>query len=244
MTDPIHPGLYYTAFLEQLGRVLNPQCYFEIGTNTGQSLKAFSSDALCIDPTFQFGSDALQKRRRLFCFQMTSDEFFRSYTVRQFFPNGPDVAFLDGMHRFEYLLRDFINTERECHSRSLILMHDCLPTNERMAERSLRIDETESPETRDYWTGDVWRMLPILRKHRPDLRVLVLDCPPTGLVACTNLNPESRLLGENYHAIVDEFVQIGSPEYHLERLWQEFPPISSRGLLTAPYNLTALLSVY
>src|SRR5205807_717979 len=144
----------------------------------------------------------------------TSDEFFRSHTIRQFFPNGPDIAFLDGMHRFEYLLRDFINTERECHSRSLILMHDCLPTNERMAERSPRIDETEAHETRGCWTGDVWRMLPILRRHRPDLRLLVLDCPPTGLVACTHLNPESRLLSQNYHAIVDEFVQIELAEYH------------------------------
>ena len=54
--------------------------------------------------------------------------------MRDFFPKGPDIAFLDGMHRAEYLLRDFMNTERFSHERTLILLHDCLPVNARMAD--------------------------------------------------------------------------------------------------------------
>jgi hypothetical protein len=244
LTQHVHSGINYIAFLTGLGQALNPQAYFEIGTNTGLSLKAFPCDALCVDPIFQVEHDIFQKRKRLFCFQMTSDEFFRQHTIRHFLPAGPDIAFLDGMHRFEYLLRDFINTERECHTRSVILLHDCLPINERMAERMPRIDEKEAVETRGCWTGDVWRMLLILRKYRPDLRLLILDCPPTGLVACTRLDPGSDVLSQNYHAIIDEFAQCELPQYGLDRLWEEFQPTSSIGLLGPPYNLTALLSVY
>jgi hypothetical protein len=87
-------------------------------------------------------------------------------------------------------------------------------------------------------------MLLILRKYRPDLRLLILDCPPTGLVACTRLDPGSDVLSQNYHAIIDEFAQCELPQYGLDRLWEEFQPTSSIGLLGPPYNLTALLSVY
>lgn len=226
-----------------LGQALSPRSYIEIGTNTGLSLKAFNCDALCIDPIFQIEHDIFQKRRRLFCFQMTSDEFFQQHSIRHYLSGGPDIAFLDGMHRFEYLLRDFINTERECHDRSIILLHDCLPTNERMAERVPRIDEAEAPETRGFWTGDVWRMLLILRKYRPDLRLLVLDCPPTGLVACTRLDPGSEILSRNYYTIVDEFAQLELERYGLDQLWNEFRPTSSLGLVDPPHNLTALLTV-
>ena len=239
-----HTGIDYLTFFSQLDGALAPQAYFEIGTSTGSSVLCFSCDALCVDPIMQVERNVIRQRKRLFFLQMKSDEFFRQHTIRQFLPNGPDIAFLDGMHRFEYLLRDFINTERECHPRSLILLHDCLPNNERMAERAPRLDADEAAGTRFSWTGDVWRMLPILKKYRPELHVVPLDCPPTGLVACMNLDPSSRVLDRNYFDIVAEFLRIDLRDYGLDRLWEEFRPRSSLEILQPPHALHALFTVF
>jgi hypothetical protein len=162
---------------------------------------------------------------------MTSDEFFANNDPKAVFPLGVDLAFLDGLHRFEYLIRDFVGTERCCHARSIVLIHDCLPLNHRMAERTMRGDDTESPETRSAWTGDVWRILPIVKKYRPDLRVLLLDCPPTGLVAITNLDPTSDVLVKAYYRIVDEFSSDDLEEVGLDAVWSTYPLVDSRAAM-------------
>ena len=60
------------------------------------------------------------------------------------------------------------------------------------------------------WTGDVWKILPALKKHRPDL-VAVPRLPADGLVAITNLDPASTVLADSYFQIVDEFVDLDTP---------------------------------
>ena len=141
------------------------------------------------------------------------------------------MAFLDGMHHFEYLLRDFMNTERCCRQHSLILLHDCLPLNMRMAEREWRVDPDEAEETRGWWAGDVWRLLPALKKYRPDLCVTFLDCPPTGLVAITNLDPRSAIFQREYGSVLDEFGAVDLASYGLKRLWSLFPTLDTRDLV-------------
>lgn len=238
-----HLGVDYFTFLEFLNKHLAPRSYLEIGTSTGWSLERVTCDALCIDPVFNVTGNTPGPRKRTMMFQMGSDEFFADYRVRDYFPAGFDLAFLDGMHRFEFLLRDFINAERSGHSRSLILMHDCLPMNIRMADRRQFVVPEEDPATRDCWTGDVWRILPILQKYRPDLRVRLLDCPPTGLVAISGLNPASDILGRNYHAIVDEFSAVTLEMTGLDAVWNAFPSIGSRSIMTEE-ALTAVFSVW
>jgi len=236
------PGLPYLEFMRILATRLGVRSYLEIGTEAGQSLAQMDCDALCIDPTFRFAGNPVGGRRRTLLFQMQSDEFFAEYEVGQIFPKGVDLAFLDGMHQFEFLLRDFMNTERACHDHSIILLHDCLPSNLRMAERTMRIDETEDPATRGGWTGDVWRMLPILRKYRPDLRVLVLDCPPTGLVAVTKLDPRSQRLHAAYYDILDEFGNLELEALGVETVWSMYPMLDTRALSTGD-ALTSVLSI-
>jgi SAM-dependent methyltransferase len=226
-----HRGVHYLDFLQALSASISPASYLEIGTATGASLARFACDAICIDPALHLNGNSIRQRTRALFFQMTSDDFFAQYDLLEMFPNGLNVAFLDGMHHFEYLLRDFINTERCCRQHSLILLHDCLPVNMRMAERELRIDPDEAEETRLWWTGDVWRLLPALKKYRPDLRVTFLDCPPTGLVAITNLDPQSAILQQEYRLVVDEFGAVDLSSYGLKRLWSLFPTLDTRDLV-------------
>ncbi|RUX09708.1 MULTISPECIES: class I SAM-dependent methyltransferase [unclassified Mesorhizobium] len=194
-----HGGIFYTKMIEILGTSLNPQAYFEIGTDAGISLKAMKCASVAVDPQFRLTEDVIGSKPSLHMFQMPSDDFFRDHSPIDYLKRPIELAFLDGMHRFEYLLRDFANTERYCRKNSIILLHDCLPTTTEMMSRA---------HAHGAWTGDVWKVLPALRKYRSDLQITYLDCPPTGLVAITNLDPNSSTISDSYFSIVREFVGV------------------------------------
>ena len=217
-----HRGLQYLRFLKRFAEVSEPKSYLEIGTRDGSSLAAFTNcDAICVDPIMRPKPIALN-RERTFCFQMTSDRFFAQVDLERFFPGGVDVAFLDGMHRFEYLLRDLINTERHCHARSAVFVHDCFPARESI---TVRVSQGAA------WAGDAWKLVPILRELRPDLVLHRLDCPPTGLLLIQNLDPEATALQRGYHDAVAQYADADVGEYGIERLWSEVDPLESRALI-------------
>ena len=130
-----HDGLPYLDFFAALNSILEPSSYFEIGTESGHSAARYSCPSICVDPRFAISTDIVGNKKAVHLFQMKSDEFFAAHYLENLLPFGPDIAFLDGMHRFEYLLRDFVNTERVAHPRTLVLLHDCLPLNLRMTSR-------------------------------------------------------------------------------------------------------------
>jgi hypothetical protein len=226
---PRHEGVQYLEFIKFIGEVAAPSSYFEIGTQTGNSVSRIQCDAVCVDPNFIVSVDVLKKRRRALFFQMTSDEFFTEYDLKQFFPQGPDLAFLDGMHQFDFLLRDFINAEKLCHKNSIILLHDCLPFSKNITARI----QTPGP-----WAGDVWKMLPILKKYRPDLKVYLFDCPPTGLVACTGLDPNSSVLFEAYDRIVADFINVTDLPANLQTM---YPRMNTNQLVADPEKMKKIL---
>jgi hypothetical protein len=237
-----HKGVYYLTFLKACNDILKPRNYLEIGTDEGHSLIAFECDAVCIDPSFSISTNVLNNRERTFFFRQDSDQFFAETNLLNLLGQPIDFAFLDGLHLCESLLRDFINVERNCHRRSVIVLHDCLPLNERMSERKQRLDETEDPSIQDFWTGDIWKVLPILKKYRPDLSVLYVDCPPTGLVLCTNLDPKSDVIQLHYDEIVEEMAQLNLSELGLRAIWDLFPTLDSAMLLQNPLDFAALFA--
>lgn len=237
-------GEPYLEFLAAMHSHLTPRTYLEVGTETGASLALVGCDAVAVDPQFQLEEAATGNRNRTFFFQMTSDLFFATEDVGNLLGRPLDMAFLDGMHRFEYLLRDLIGTEAACHSRSLILLHDCVPLNPRMALRQWLPGGPSETWTAPYWTGDVWKLLPILKKYRPELRLHVLDCPPTGILAITRVDPASRVLADRYYDIIDEYAATVMDDHRLRLLWEEIELIDSRPLCAEPDRLTELFSLY
>jgi len=71
-----------------------------------------------------------------------------------------------------------------------------------------------------------------------------LDCPPTGLVAVSRLDPGSTVLDRNYHQILDAFGPMSIETFGLTQLWTEFPLVDSRSLFDNPDDLTGVLGVY
>jgi len=203
---PHHSGPDYKEPLARLHATLSPKTYLEIGTLSGDTLALARCASIAIDPEFQIEKSAIGRKQASHFFQMTSDEFFINHDPTNILGRPIDMAFLDGMHLYEFLLRDFINVEKFCQRNSVVILHDCIPTDAFVARRSYGdkslIDRTESP---DWWAGDVWKTVAILRKYRPDLRIRAFDAPPTGLIAITNLDPRNDTLAKSYFNFVEEF---------------------------------------
>lgn len=162
-----------------------------------------------------------------YLFSELSEVFFETDKIESIFPDGIDAAFIDGDHRFEFALKDFINIEKYSNSKTIVLIHDCCPTNIQMASRDRRRFMRTDFASMGRWTGDGWKLLPILSFYRPDLTVIPLDCPPTGLLLVTNLDNCSNSLNQNYEDIVQKFKSL---KLNLIDHRKSFPLTSSRNV--------------
>ena len=179
------PGEHYFKVLARVHEQVRPATYLEVGVSRGESLRLVRPEtlALGIDPQPRVGF-ALGAHQQIFA--QTSDEFFARSDVAALLGGKPlDMAFIDGMHHFEYALRDFLNIEPLCRPGSLVFIHDCYPIDARSAERV---------QVTGFWSGDIWRLVVLLKKYRPDLAIHTLGTPPTGLGLISGLDPKSTVL--------------------------------------------------
>ena len=217
-------------FLRQLHTLARPRNYLEIGVNDGRSLSLSRSPSIAIDPGFRI---ITPMRCDLHLVRATSDDFFarpdpivhlrsgrnpfrnlrRGRAPFGHYTGGPilDLAFIDGMHLFEFALRDFMNVERFSDWTSLIVLDDMLPRS---------VDEAARDRHTSAWAGDVYKLTEVLRTHRPDLILLPMDTEPTGVLVVLGADPTSDLLRERYDRLVSEWVTPdpqGVPAEILER---------------------------
>lgn len=190
-------GEHYFAVLSRLHQYLRPATYVEVGVFRGWSLQVVHPDtlALGVDPQPVLEQPAGPNQR---VFAETSDHFFATHDVlAEFGGRRVEMAFIDGMHYFEFALRDFINIERLATRETVVLVHDCYPLDAPTASRD---------RSTVFWSGDVWRLILLLKKYRPALVVKTIATPPTGLGVILNLDPQSRVLSDNLDAIIAEFM--------------------------------------
>ncbi|MBF0379661.1 MAG: class I SAM-dependent methyltransferase [Magnetococcales bacterium] len=197
-------GDYYLDVLEQIHIWLKPTAYLEIGVSRGESM------TLAKPPTFCVGIDPTPLIKVPFhtqteLFKIESDRFFAEHDLPAILEGRKvDLSFIDGLHTFEQVFRDFINVESYCHPDTIIVLHDCLPSDPITSARN-RIS--------GWWTGDVWKVLPCLMKYRPDLAIIIIPAPPSGLAIITRLDPESTLLEKRYNELVEEFQGLTFKEF-------------------------------
>lgn len=208
-------GPDYFGLLQAMHRQLKPALYLEVGSRTGNSLSMAQGDFIAVDPTFTLKRFTTFPGRQGHLFQMTSDAFFESGFL-QALGRRVDFAFLDGMHHFEFLLRDFMNAERNAAPGATLTLHDCCPYNANMTERDRAKVRGRA------WTGDVWKVLAILLELRPDLEVTVYDAAPTGIVAITGLDPENRVLDGAYDDLMTRFTDLDIERFGAGRFYDLF----------------------
>ena len=199
-------------FLDALHRSVRPRNYLEIGVDTGASLSFSRVPSIAIDPEFQIQTEI---RTELHLVKETSDRFFGRRDPLRYLRGGRnpwrnlrhnrpmfgrllgrgsvDLAFIDGMHWFEFALRDFMNVERHSNPTSVIVLDDMLPRN---------VIEAARDRTTGAWTGDVYKLVAVLREYRPDLIKILVDTRPTGLLVVLVPDRTSMVLRDHYDEIV------------------------------------------
>lgn len=190
------PGEDCYAVLARLHAWLKPAAYLEIGVFQGESLvlAAPETRAIGVDPRPVVPAAVLPNGARVL--RMTSDAFFANHDLAAEVGGRPlDLAFIDGLHTFDQVLVDFMNVEARAHRRTVVVLHDVVPMNAASSSRKGRTA---------FWTGDVWKAVVLLRRHRPDLALFTAAVFPTGLCFVANLDPASRVLHDRFADILDE----------------------------------------
>ena len=118
-----------------LGTNLN---YLEIGTASNLTFNSIPIiDKTGVDP--DMGGNV----------RLTSDDFFKSQD------KNFDLIFIDGLHTYEQVKKDFINSLKVINKGGIIILDDMIPKNWR---------EQQTPRVQSEWTGDVWKLLFDLNK--------------------------------------------------------------------------------
>tara|TARA_Y100000589_G_scaffold275519_1_gene269656 strand:+ start:470 stop:1231 length:762 start_codon:yes stop_codon:yes gene_type:complete len=76
--------------------------------------------------------------------RLTSDDFFKSQD------KNFDLIFIDGLHTYEQVKKDFINSLKVINEGGIIILDDMIPRNWK---------EQQTPRVQTEWTGDVWKLL-------------------------------------------------------------------------------------
>ncbi|MGW2635891.1 class I SAM-dependent methyltransferase [Streptomyces sp. NPDC001348] len=230
-------------FLRELHKVTANRNYLEIGVNDGRSLTLSRVPSIAIDPAFKVVTEI---RCDVHLAKATSDDFFARdnplahlrggrHPLRNLARNRSpfgywrrttlDLSFIDGMHLFEYALRDFINIEKHSDWASVIVFDDMLPRN---------VDEAARDRHTDAWTGDVYKLVEILNRYRPDLVTVLVDTAPTGQLVVFGADPDNTVLGDRYDEIIAEF-EVPDPQKVPEQILERTTAVKPRTLIDAGF---------
>ena len=223
-------GLSYKKFMTALHQERLFDWYLEVGCRTGRIFANARGKTIAVDPFFRAETNIIGVKPSLHVLQQTSDEFFASGFL-QVLKAKLSFSFLDGMHLFEFLLRDFIGAEKASDPKGVIALHDCCPFSHEMTTRDL------SNLPKQAWTGDVWKLIPILMEYRPDLKITVLDAAPTGLVLVSNLTPKSTTLEKKYDLIVKAYAEMTLRDFGLEAFNALFDYTDTRDFIAEGFPL-------
>ncbi len=134
--------------IEYLIKKNNYKKYLEIGCDQNQLFSRINiQNKVGVDPVS--GGNVRE----------TSDSFFEKN--REMF----DIIFIDGLHIYEQVKRDILNSIKYLNDEGVILIHDCLPDS--MAKQAV-------PRYKMQWNGDVWKAIVDLRQNA-DLEIFTCE---------------------------------------------------------------------
>jgi len=157
--------LYRFDIINHFIKARNYQSYLEIGTLYGASFNNVHCPIkVSVDPDPNTHATH----------HLTSDAFFEQFPDVHF-----DIVFIDGLHERNQVYRDIHNSLQCLNPGGVIVLHDCLPTSERMQEH-----HTES-QYGEPWTGDVWKAFVKARTELPYEMYVVNDDMGCGVIDTT-----------------------------------------------------------
>jgi Methyltransferase domain len=215
------PGPAYYRVLKWIHDFLKPANYVELGIHKGVSVHQARRDTpriIGIDPTPDMLPVIAQQPPAVNAqiFEVTSDEFFERYDLTELLGGPLVLAFIDGLHLFEQVLRDFANLEKHSDGRTVILLHDCIPFNAETASRE---------RTTDFYCGDVWKSALALRRLRPGLKMVTVRTAPTGLCLVSGLDSGNQQFEQELPEVERSYRDLDFDYYlaHRDEMPEEIP---------------------
>lgn len=161
--------------IEHLARWIKPINYLEIGVRYGTTynlVKNHAKNCFLVDVDFldlDYSDNTIK-------FEMTSDSFFECFDESIKFC----LAFIDGDHSKEQVLKDFINVKDRVIDDGFVILHDTYPCDSRM----------ENPG----FSGDAWKTaLHIKQNFIEDWEIITLPFNP-GLTIMKKMKRNKQLL--------------------------------------------------
>ena len=130
----------------------------------------------------------------------TSDQFFRENNEKF------DIIFIDGLHTYEQVRKDIVNSINCLKENGIILVHDCMPDC---------LSKQAVPRFRMIWNGDVWKAIVDLRQNE-NLEIYTCEIDQGIGIIKKNKNssilkiqkPISQLKFEDYYYNYKEYLRV------------------------------------
>lgn len=152
--------------INTIARQFRMENYLEIGVEKGITFRDVMIERkTAVDIDFRFDYQSLASPQVKF-YAGPSDDFFRDTASGAPF----DLIFIDGLHHFEQVFRDFTNALARSHDQTIIIVDDVFPVDVFSSLRSnslqARLDYDPQSERRA-WHGDVFRFVFMLNQFFP-----------------------------------------------------------------------------
>ena len=132
-------NFYRWDLIEYLVKKNNYKNYLEIGCDKNQLFSKVNIDnKIGVDPVS--GGNV----------RKTSDYFFKENK------SNFDIVFIDGLHTYEQVKKDILNSVNCLLDEGIILVHDCMPDS---------LGKQAVPRYKMQWNGDVWKAIVDLRQQ-------------------------------------------------------------------------------
>lgn len=195
VVNELFVGPKYLDWLAWFHQFIVPATYLEIGVESGQSLQFAQAPtrAVGVDPALEI---VHSQKNWVKLFKLTSEDFFLTQNVQKVFEAASlSMTFIHGRHHFDQALKDFINVERCSSAGTVVLISGIFPVIPVSAQRE---------RTTKFWVGDTWKIMWILNKYRPDLKIVAIPTAPSGLGVITNLDSKNSNLQKDLGLIIQE----------------------------------------
>lgn len=205
MTESALFDNYSVRRLNCLAERLNAKRYLEIGVETGDTFHQVNCcEKVAVDPSFLFEiSSAGELNQHGSCdyHQVSSDQFFQKLDRNA---ASFDLVFIDGLHHYDQVMRDFAGSILFSHSKTVFLVDDVLPCDAFSALREQRQAlELRHQYSNGYkgnaWHGDVYLFVLMLPVYFPLYRFRTLMEP--------GANPQTVIWYDPQCCDVDEWQQ-------------------------------------
>jgi len=168
---------YFNHSARRINKVMkkNFNNYLEIGVASGTTIQCISAKMKHgVDPFPSFNTDRLPHNMEFH--KMTSDEYFDSLKSGTKF----DFIFLDGLHEFSQLLKDFANALKHIQLGGWILIDDIVPSDSISALSNIELSYLTRGVGMNEgypWHGDCYKILPTIFDNFSELECFLIIYP-------------------------------------------------------------------